>query len=75
MVSKGYVFTKNREMISISATFTSTCHTKQLNPWTNLSASRMVIHSRLSACQGKIGPFKGHSSIHGCQTGVRKRPD
>ena len=42
---KGYVFTKNREMTSISAIFTSTCHTKQLNPWLNSSASHVVIQS------------------------------
>ena len=59
-------------MTSIGAIFTSTCHTKQLNPWQNSSSSRVVIHSRLSACQGKIGPFKGHSSTRGCQTGLRR---
>ena len=71
----GYVFTKNSQMISIGAIFTSTCHTKQLNPWPNSSASCVVIHSRLSACQGNMGPFKGYLSTRGCQTGSRKRPE
>ena len=73
VVGKGYVFTKNSLMTSIGAIFTSTCHTKQLNPWTNSSASHVVIHSQLSACQGKTGPFEGYLSTRGCQTGLRKR--
>ena len=69
------------QMTSIGAIFTSTCHTKQLNSWPNSSASRVVIQSQLSACQGKMGPFKGHlsthghPSTHGHQTGLRKRPE
>ena len=62
-------------MTTIGAIFTSTCHTKQLNPWSNSSASRVVILSRLSACQGKMGPFKGYPSTRGRQTGLRKRPE
>ena len=38
VVRKGYVFTKNSQMTSIGAIFTSTCHTKQINPWPNSSA-------------------------------------
>ena len=73
---KGYPsFTKNREMTTIGAIFTSTCHTKQLNPWPNSSPSCVVIHSRLSACQRKMGPFKGYPSTRGCQTGLRKTPE
>ena len=75
VVGKGYVFTKNRQMTSIDAILTSTCHTKQLNPWPNSSASHVVNHSWLSACQWKMEPFEGHSSTHGCQTGLRKRPE
>ena len=75
VAGKGYVFTKNREMTTIGAIFTSTCHTKQLNPWPNSSASRVVIHSRLSACQRKMGPFKGYPSTRGHQTGLRIRPE
>ena len=45
MVGKDYDFTKNNQMTSVGAIFTSTCHTKQLNPWANSSASRVVIHS------------------------------
>ena len=48
------------------------CHTKQLNPCTNSSASRVVNHSQLSACQGKMGPFEGHPSTCVCQTGLRR---
>ena len=76
VVGKAYVFTKNSQMASIGAIFTSTCHTKQLNPWQNPSASYVVNHSQLSACQGKMGPFEGHPSTHGCQIrGLRKRPE
>ena len=66
MGGKSYVFTKNNQMTSIGAIFTSTCHTKKLNPWSNSSANRIVIHSWLSACQGKMGPFKGHLGTRGC---------
>ena len=61
-------------MTSTDAIFTSTGHIKQLNLWTNSSASRVVIHNRLSACQKKIGPFKDHLSTRGRQTGLRKSP-
>ena len=67
-----YVFAKNREMTSIGAIFTSTYHSKQLNPWPNSLASRVVIHNQLSACQEKMGPFKGHPSTGGHQTGLKK---
>ena len=65
---KGYVFTKNSQMASIGALFTSTCHSKQLNPWPNSSTSGVVNHSQLSACQAKMRPFEGHPSTHGHQT-------
>ena len=71
VAEKGYIFTKNSQMTSIGAIFISTCHTKQLNPWLNSSASCVVIYSQLSACQGKMGPFKGHLSTYGCQTRLR----
>ena len=79
VAGKGSIFTKNREMTTTGAIFTSTCHTKQLNPWPNSSASRVVIHSRvhsrLSTCQRKMGPFKGYRSTRVRQTGLRKRPE
>ena len=75
MVGNDYVFTKNREMTSIGAIFASTCHTEQLNPWPNSSASHVVFHSRLSACQGKMGTLKGYLSTCGHLTGLRKRPE
>ena len=78
VAGKGYIFTKNSQMSSIGAIFTSTCHTKQLNAWSNAwsnsLASHVVIHGQLSACQGKMGPFKGQPSTHGRQTGLRNRP-
>ena len=58
VVGKGYVFSKNSQITIIGTIFTSTCHTKQPNPWTNSSASHVMIHSRLFACQGKIGLFE-----------------
>ena len=54
VVGKGYVLTKTSQMASIGVIFTSTYHTKQLNPWPNSSASRVVNYSRLSACQGDM---------------------
>ena len=72
VAGKGYHFTKNSQMTSIGAIFTSTCHTKQLNPWPNSSASRVVNHICLSAFQGKVGPFEGHPVTCGRQTGLRK---
>ena len=75
MADKGYVFTKNNQMTSIGAIFITTCNTKQLNPWPNSSASSVVIYSQLSACQGKMGPFKGHLSTCGRQTGLREKPE
>ena len=62
-------------MTTIGAIFTSTCHTKQLNPWPNSSASRVVILSRLPACQGKMRPFKDYPGTRGRQTGLRERPE
>ena len=52
VAGKGYVFTKTSQMTSIGAIFTSTYYTKQVNPWPNSSASRVVDYSQLSACQG-----------------------
>ena len=50
VVDKGYISTKNSQMTSIATIFTSTCHTKKLNPWPNPSASHVVIHSLLHIC-------------------------
>ena len=73
MVGKGYIFTKTSQMASIGAFFT-TYHTKQLNPWPNSSASRMVNYSQLSACQEDVEPFKGDPSTHGCLASLRNKP-
>ena len=61
VAGKGYVFTKTSQIASIGVIFTSTYHTKQLNPWPNSSASRVVNYSRLSACQGDMQPETSHS--------------
>ena len=66
VAGKGYyVFTKNKEMTTNGAIFTSTYHTKQLNPWPNSSASRMVNYTQLSACQGDMQPFEGDPYTRG----------
>ena len=54
VAGNGYVFTKDRQITSIVVIFTPACHTKQLNPLPNSSASHVVIYSGLSACQGKM---------------------
>ena len=45
VVGKAYVFTKNSQMASIGAIFTSTYQTKQLNLPPNSSAIRVVNYS------------------------------
>ena len=57
-MGKGYVNTENIYVAFIDAIFTSTYHTKQLNPWPNSSASLVVKYNQLSACQGKMEPFE-----------------
>ena len=61
-------------MASVGAIFTSTYHTKQLNPWTNSSASRVVNYSWLSACQEDMQPFEGKPSTRGRLTCLRNKP-
>ena len=61
-------------MASIGAIFTSTYHAKQLNPWLNSSASRVVNYSQLSVCQGDVEPFEGSLSTHGCLASLRNKP-
>ena len=72
--SEGYVFTRTSQMASIGVIFTSTYHTKQLNPWPNSSASRVVNYRRLSACQGDIQPFEGDPYTRVRLTSLRNRP-
>ena len=74
VVGKGYVNTENNQMASTDAIFTSTYHTKQLNPWPNSSASHVVNYSWLSVCQGEVETFENHPSTHGCLTSLRNRP-
>ena len=42
--------------------FTSTCHTKQLNPWLKSSVSHVVIHSQLSEIETCL-LIKGNEAI------------
>ena len=74
VVGKGYVLTKTNQMASIGVIFTSTYHTKQLNPWPNSSASRVVNYSQLSACQGDMQPFEGDPYTRGHLTSLRNKP-
>ena len=74
VADKGYIFTKTSQMASIGVIFTSTYHTKQLNPWPNSSASRVVNYSQLSACQGDMQPFEGDPSTCGRLTSLRNKP-
>ena len=74
VAGKGYVLTKTSQMASIGVIFTSTYHTKQLNPWPNSSASRVVNYSQLSACQGDMQPFEGDPYTRGRLTSLRNKP-
>ena len=74
VASKGYVFSKASQMASIGVIFTSTYHTKQLNPWSHSSASRVMNYSELSACQEDMQPFEGDPYTCGRLTSLRKKP-
>ena len=54
--------------------FTSTYHTKQLNPWPNPSANRVVNYSWLSIYPGEMEPLKDHLNTRGCLTNLRNKP-
>ena len=58
MMGKGYVNAENTQMASIGIIFCSTYHTKQLNPWPNSSASRVVNYNQLSAHPGRWSHLK-----------------
>ena len=73
VAGKGYVFTKTSQMASIDVIFTSTYHTKQLNPWPNSLASHVVNCSQLSACQGDMQPFEGDPYTRGRLTSLRNK--
>ena len=74
VAGKGYVFTKTNQMASIDVIFTSIYHTKQLNPWPNSSASRVVNYSQLSACQGDMQPFEDDPYTAVGLTNLRNKP-
>ena len=74
VTDKGYVFVKTSQMASIGAIFTSTYHTKQLNPWLYSSDSRVVNYSWLSASQWDVEPFEGDPCTRGCLTSLRNKP-
>ena len=71
VAGKGYIFTKTSQVASIGVIFT-TYHTKQLYPWPNSSASRVVNYSQLSACQGDMQPFEGDLYTRGRLTSHSK---
>ena len=50
VVGKGYVYTEKSQMTSIGTIFTSTFHTKQLNPWPNTSATHVRGELQLIVC-------------------------
>ena len=74
MVGKGCVFTINSQMASIGAILTSTYHTKQLNPWPNPSARRVVYYSQLSDCHGDMERFESDLSTREYLTSLRNKP-
>ena len=74
VAGKGYVNTENSQRVSIGDIFTSTYHTKQLNPWPKSLASRVVNYSQLPACQGEMELFEDHPSTRGCLTSLRNKP-
>ena len=73
VVGKAYVFTKNSQMASIGAIFTSTYQTKQLNPCPNPSASSCGELQLLSAYQGNMELFESDQSTYGCLTILRNK--
>ena len=80
VVGKSYVFTNNSHMASIGSIFTSTYHTKRLNPWPSSSASHVVNYRWLSTCQGEPKGASGkessedHPSTCGCLRSLRNKP-
>ena len=74
MAGKDYIFTKTSQIASIGILSSFAYHTKQLSPWPESSASRMVIHSQLSACQGFKELFEGDASTCRCLTSLRYKP-
>ena len=74
VAGKGYIFTKTSQMASIGVIFTSTYHTKQLNPWSNSSASHVVNYSQVSACQGDMQLFEGDPYTRRRLISLRNKP-
>ena len=66
--------TENRQMASVGIIFSFIHHTKQLNPWLNSPARHVMIYNQLSACPGKMEPFKDHPSTSGHLTSLRNTP-
>ena len=74
VVGKGNILTKISQMASIGAIFTSTYHTKQLNPWPNSLASCVVNCSWLPVCKGDMQPFEGDPSTHRRLISLKNKP-
>ena len=49
-------------------------HTKQLNAWPSSSASHVVNHNQLSACQEEMEPFEEHLCPRECPSSLRNKP-
>ena len=73
-MGKGSVNTENSQMVSVDAIFTSTYHTKQVDPWPNSSASRVMNCHWHSACPEEMEPFKEHPSTCGCLITLKNKP-
>ena len=75
VVGKSYIHTENSQIASISIIFTSTYHTKQLNPWLYSPTSRVVKYSWLSAYPREMEPFKHHPSTTAHLKSLRNKPE
>ena len=63
VAGKGYVFTKTSQMASIGVIFTSTYHTKQLNPWPNQPIMLLFLSIMLCCSALKIHLLRSRTRI------------
>ena len=74
VTDKDCVHAENSQMASNGVIFSSTYHTKHLNPWPNSSASRVVNYSWPSACPREVEPFNDHLNTRGCLISLGNKP-